>query len=772
MLPGNEHVGPFTCPKCHHDFYLDNAQLGRKIQCPNGCGEVLVLSTAFTGKLPQSQPHQTRKEASIIDKAILGTFSRNLNREAHILINHPNLLWQQLFNRLQWEEEQVQKSLAAGFQCHTAQGAQPWMRTRTRPQESRALNRTLEGHTGSISHCAVSPDGHQIVSASSDKTLKIWDAISGAEKNTLVGHTDNVSCCAISPDNTFIVSGSWDHTLKLWDAASGFERYTIKTGSVNQCAVSQDSLRIISNGGADTQVWDANTGNLLYKLEGIRARFISDDGCWCVSVTDVTPKFFRNIEVVTKGLLHGPGDFQVTIWDVVNRKVKSKAILHGESQSTTIQALGISPDGRWMVTADQGFSKTLRIWDVEEGKIVRKLNNKGFQVNSCGFSPDGHWIVVAGFSASNNRQWIPAVQLWDFTSGKQLVSFTGHGRQISRLPTTIECVAFSPDCRWMVSAASDGTLKIWDITQPITDQPTSMQSTGVSDCNYSLDGQWLVTCGGNSLSLRDGMSHRMVNSWKKDQMEDCAIHPNGIKIMTTNSKQNLMDRYTSNYWVTLWEATSGKELFKLGDSSSTTLYRCGGFSPDGYWVITAGYGRNGDNVVVWDATSGQERLTLEGGCAYIEDLCISPNGQWVLSAGGATNNDLCLWNSATGNVVHHLTGHQDRVQACGFSTDSKWIISAGWDGALKIWDVSTGVEMKTFTGHTGKVNMCGFSSDGQHIVSAGDDQTIRLWDVATGMQIGLLIHISSIVSGAVHPLGPWFAFCDVGGNLNIVEIMC
>jgi WD40 repeat protein len=490
-----------------------------------------------------------------------------------------------------------------------------------------------------------------------------------------------------------------------------------------------------------------------------------------VSVTDVTPKFFRNIEVVTKGLLHGPGDFQVTIWDVVNRKVKSKAILHGGSQSMTVQALGFSPDGCWMVTASQGFHKTLRIWDVEEGKIVRELNNKGFQVSSCGFSPDGHWIVVAGFSASDNRQWIPAVQLWDFNSGKQLVSFTGHGRQISRLPTTIECVAFSPDCCWMVSAASDDTLKIWDITQPMTDQPTSLHSAGVSDCNYSLDGQWLIACGGNGLSIRDGMSQRMVNSWKKELMVDCAIHPNGSKILTTNSKQNLMDQYTSNYWVTLWEAASGKELFKLGGSSNTTLYRCGGFSPDGSWVITAGYGRNGDNVVMWDATSGQERLTLEGGCAYIEDLCISPNGQWVLSAGGITNNDLCLWNSATGNVVHHLAGHKDRVQACGFSKDSKWIISACWDGTLKIWDVSTGGEMKTFAGHTGKVNMCGFSSDGKRIVSAGDDQTIRLWDVATGMQIGLLIHISSIVSGAVHPLGPWFAFCDVGGNLNIVESM-
>ncbi len=704
-------------------------------------------------------------------KIILQAYSRALDREAHILTAHPVLLWQQMFNRLQWEDEPVQKSLATGFQRHTARAAKPWMRTRTNPQESSALTRTLQGHAGSVTHCAVSPDGRLIVSASYDKTLKIWDSFTGAEKITLVGHADNVTCCAISPDNTFIVSGSWDRTLKVWDAVSGFERFTIKTGSVSQCAISQDSRRIISTSGPDILVCDASTGNLLYSMEGIRSRFISNDGCWCVSVSNITPKLFSKIEVVTKGMLHGPGNFQMTIWDVVNRKERSKAILHTESESDDIKALGFSPDGRWMVTACQGFNKTLQIWDAAKGKVVRELDNKNFQVNTCGFSPDGCWIVAAGFSASDNRQWIPAVMLWDFKSGHLLASFTGHGRQISRLPTTIDCVAFSPDGRWMVSAASDDTLRIWDITQPGSDQPADIKNMRVSDCNYSFNGQWLVTCGGNTLSISDGLSQRMVKSWKKDQMEDCAVHPHGSKIMTTNSKPNLMDPYTRNYWVMLWEAASGKELCKLGGSSQVTVYRSGGFSPDGSWVVTAGYGQHGDQVVMWDAASGQERLTLEGGCEYIEDLCISPNGQFVLSAGGVTSCDLRLWNALTGKIIHNLTGHKDRVQACAFSKDSKWIISACWDGTLKIWDVSTGGEIKTLAGHIGKVNVCGFSPNGQRIVSAGDDRTIRLWDVTTGNEIGLHPQTNITTSGTMHPLDPFFVFCDVSGNLNMVELI-
>jgi hypothetical protein len=103
---------------------------------------------------------------------------------------------------------------------------------------SSALVRTLQGHTNWVKNCAINADGRVIVSASSDNTLKVWDAASGQERLTLQ-HTNWVDSCAISADGRLIVSASEDNALKVWDAASGQRRLTLQghTDRVTGCAM-------------------------------------------------------------------------------------------------------------------------------------------------------------------------------------------------------------------------------------------------------------------------------------------------------------------------------------------------------------------------------------------------------------------------------------------------------------------------------------------------------------------------------------------------------
>jgi WD40 repeat protein len=62
-----------------------------------------------------------------------------------------------------------------------------------------------------------------IISASDDKTLKVWDLEMGRELYTLPGHTDSVKAVAVAPDGKRLISSSVDNTLKVWNLKTGEE---------------------------------------------------------------------------------------------------------------------------------------------------------------------------------------------------------------------------------------------------------------------------------------------------------------------------------------------------------------------------------------------------------------------------------------------------------------------------------------------------------------------------------------------------------------------
>jgi hypothetical protein len=162
------------------------------------------------------------------------------------------------------------------------------------------IGKPLKGHLGAVLSAAYSLDGRRIVTASWDKTARIWDAATGEQIGPpLKGHRGSVSSAAFSPDGKHIVTASDDRTVRLWDAATG-EPFGQPLGGhrsyIWSAAFSPDGGRIVSASQDKTaRLWDFSPGveDLIKKAKAAVPRCLTaqqreavfllpDPPAWCI----------------------------------------------------------------------------------------------------------------------------------------------------------------------------------------------------------------------------------------------------------------------------------------------------------------------------------------------------------------------------------------------------------------------------------------------------------------------------------------------------------
>ena len=286
---------------------------------------------------------------------------------------------------------------------------------------------TLESHTGSVLGVAWSPDGTRLATASRDRTVRVWDPVSGDQSMVLEGHTGAVWRVAWSPDGTRLAATSDDHSVRVWDPVTGDQLIVLEghTGPVWGLVWSPDGTRLATASRDRTvRVWDPVTGDQLITLKGHTGPVVgvawSPDGA----------------RLATTG-----GDHSVRVWD----PVAGDQVMALKGHTDWVWGVAWSPDGAWLATT--GGDHSVRVWDPVAGDQVMALKGHTGSVWGVAWSPDGSWLATA----SDDR----SARVWDPVAGDEVATLKGH-------TNWVRGVAWSPDGTRLATASADQTVRVWE----------------------------------------------------------------------------------------------------------------------------------------------------------------------------------------------------------------------------------------------------------------------------------------------------------------------
>jgi WD40 repeat protein len=570
------------------------------------------------------------------DRGALDLIHSAVRLSLHVLKNDARQFASQIIGRLLPHCN----ALAIGqFTTAIADGAPaPWLRP-LRPAlhpAGTALICMLQGHSGIVNGVAVSADGRRAVSASSDRTLKVWDLETGRALCKLEGHSDHVNGVAVSADGRRAVSASDDNTLKVWDLELGRELRTLQVhpnffieghlGLLKRVAASADGrLAVSASLDNKLKVWDLETGSELRTLQGhsdrINAVAVSADGRRAVSASD---------------------DNTLKVWDLeTGRELR---VLQGHSGP--VNTVAVTGDGRWVVSTSSDH--TLKVWDLEAGRELRKLQG-GFGSRAA-VSADGRRAV----SFSDDY----SLKVWDLETGSELCALEGHS-------SAVNGVAVSADERRAVSASDDHTLKVWDLETGSELCVLEGHSSAVKRVAASADGRRAVSASNdNTLKVWDLETGRELRTLRghSDRVNTVAVTEDGRQAVSASDDHTLK----------VWDLETGSELCALEGHSDRV--KDVALSGDGRRAVSVS-AAFGWPAISWDSTLKVWDLearvcTAEGRFESVNRVAVSVDGQLLVF--GSQDKTLNVWDLETRALVATFTCDASAL-CCAFINSRKLI---------------------------------------------------------------------------------------------------
>jgi len=546
------------------------------------------------------------------------------------------------------------------------------------------LGSAVEQHSDVVTSVQFSSSGRYIITASGDRTSRIWNAATGKTVVVLKGHRETISTAGFSVSETYAVTASEDGTARIWDVATGNQLIVLEPhkGVVMSAEFDPTDHFVVTlsiKGWA--HIWDARTGKEMRKFQvgkGVHAKFNPTSAVLAISRLD--------------GSIH--------LWDIV----AEKKIQELKGHSGLVKSASFNHDGTRIVSASH--DNTARVWHVETGRLISTLRGHKAEVTSASFSPSGNRIATGSADQT--------IKIWDVNSGIELVTFKGHEHQI-------HSVAYHPRSEIIVSGSRDGSARIWN-ARPGLEIPTSFDfgdGRVVRSVQQGRIGNTIV-----AIDKNDGIS--FWDLLTKQKLESKIYFVRNVKVLALNENKGILAIFANDWPVRIHDVRTGKIVSELSGYFSEILHM--EFSPSGEWLLTTSRDKT---VRIWNPVTGEEKIRLQGHKDGVKSASFSPNGNKVVSI--SFDYTAKIWDVTTGVELFELAGHTGWPTSVKFSPDGDKIITSSWDTTARIWDVST-KKLLAILRHKDRVISAAYSDKGNKILTV-TKSSIRVWDVPSTDEI-------------------------------------
>lgn len=220
-----------------------------------------------------------------------------------------------------------------------------------RPKDAKAFQISS---SNLITAMVVSPDGNWLATTGADGVIKLYELPEGKEAKVLPGHDKPVTALRFSPNSSRLCSASTDKTIRLWNVADGIAIITTNTPSeINAIGWMNDTQIASAHSDNVIRLWrtaESNSLVLVKELKGHEA-----------AVTSLEP-----IPQTTNQLLSGSLDGTLRPWDI-DKGEPIRVIKH----DAAVLSLAVRPDGKRFASA--ATNNMARLWNAEDGKLIAEL---------------------------------------------------------------------------------------------------------------------------------------------------------------------------------------------------------------------------------------------------------------------------------------------------------------------------------------------------------------------------------------------------------------